>query len=77
MIQDEYHVILICPKKFDIRIKFTSPKYYTQPSVERFYQLIITKMQMSYVKYTAAFVHHVVQRQSAPELVFAPYCTNK
>ena len=71
VIEDEYHVILICPKYFDIGILFTLPKYYTQPSLEQFCQLMNIKNADVICK-LAACVHHVLQRQSAPELVFAP-----
>ena len=52
VIEDEYHVILICHKYLDLRIIFILPEYYTQPSLERFCQFFycwITKMQMWYV----------------------------
>ena len=39
-IEDDYHVILICPKYFDLIIQFILPKYYIQLSLERFYQLM-------------------------------------
>ena len=41
--EDEYHVILICPKYLDLRILFILPKYYAQPSLERFCQLMNNK----------------------------------
>ena len=72
VIEDEYHVILICPKFLDLRIIFLSPKYYTQPSLEQFCQLMNNKYADVICK-LAAFVHHVLQRQSAPELVFVPW----
>ena len=71
VIEDEYHVILICPKYSDLRIRFILPKYYTQPSLKRFCQLMNNK-NADVIGKLAAFVHHVLQRQSAPELVFAP-----
>ena len=71
VIEDEYHVILICPKYLDLRILFILPKYYTQPSLERFCQLMNNKNTDVICK-LAAFVHHVLQRPTAPEIVFAP-----
>ena len=65
VIEDEYHVILICPKYLDLRTLFILPKYYTQPSLERFCQLMNNKNTDVICK-LAAFVHHVLQRQSAP-----------
>ena len=60
----------LCPKYLDSRIQFILPKYYTQPFLKRFCQLINIKNADVTCK-LAAFVHHVLQRQSAPELVFA------
>ena len=71
VIEDEYHVILIRPKYLDLRILFILPKYYTQPFLDRFCQLMNNKNADVICK-LAAFVHHVLQRQWAPELVFAP-----
>ena len=55
-------LILICPKYLDLRILFILPKYYTQPSLERFCQLMNNKNTDVICK-LAAFVHHVLQRQ--------------
>ena len=56
-----YHVILICPKYFDLRIQFILPKYYTPQSLEERYQLKNNKKTGVICKLTA-FVHHVLQR---------------
>ena len=58
VIEDEYHVILICIKYLDLRILFILPKYYIQPSLERFCQLMNNKITDVICK-LAAFVHHV------------------
>ena len=40
VIEDEYHVILICPIYFNLRIQIILPEYDAQLSLELFYQLI-------------------------------------
>ena len=57
MIEDEYHVILMCRNHLDLRNQFILPKYYTQQSLERFCQLMSNKNADIICK-LAALVHH-------------------
>ena len=56
VIEHEYHVILICSKYLDWRIQFILPKYYTQPSLERFCPLT-NKKNADVICKLAACIH--------------------
>ena len=71
VIEDEYNVILICPKYLDLKTLFILPKYYTQPSLERFGQLMNNK-NADVISKLAAFVHHVYYRDSQHLNLYLP-----
>ena len=56
-LEDEYHLVLICPVYIELRKQFIKKYYFVRPNMEKFIQLVTTNSK-SILRKLAMYLHH-------------------
>ena len=67
-IEDEYHFVIICPKYYDLRVKYLPKKYYHKPSMYKFLELINCN-DFLLLKKLGLFLHHAFRKYTIDEVL--------
>ena len=68
-VEDEYHFVILCPKYYELRVKYLPKIYYFKPSMYKFLELVNSN-DFKLLKKLGLFLHYAFKKYSVDE-VFA------